>query len=116
MDKYKKDNSLEKRKSECARVRERHPTKLPILVFRDKNSKNIDIIEKNKYLVPYDITFGQFSYIVRKKINLKPEMAMFMFVGKLIPSTSQIICEIYDSHKEEDGFLYITYSGENTFG
>lgn len=23
---------------------------------------------------------------------------------------------VYDDHKDEDGFLYITYSGENTFG
>ena len=24
--------------------------------------------------------------------------------------------EIYENNKDEDGFLYITYSGENTFG
>lgn len=24
--------------------------------------------------------------------------------------------DIYEDHKDEDGFLYITYSGENTFG
>jgi GABA(A) receptor-associated protein len=23
---------------------------------------------------------------------------------------------IYEEHKEDDGFLYIAYSGENTFG
>ena len=23
---------------------------------------------------------------------------------------------IYDERKDEDGFLYVTYSGENTFG
>jgi len=23
---------------------------------------------------------------------------------------------IYEEHKDEDGFLYVTYSGENTFG
>lgn len=24
--------------------------------------------------------------------------------------------QIYANHKDEDGFLYIAYSGENTFG
>jgi GABA(A) receptor-associated protein len=23
---------------------------------------------------------------------------------------------IYEEHKDKDGFLYVTYSGENTFG
>jgi hypothetical protein len=23
---------------------------------------------------------------------------------------------VYEDHKDDDGFLYITYSGENTFG
>ncbi len=27
-----------------------------------------------------------------------------------------LMSEVYDDHKDEDGFLYITYSGENTFG
>jgi hypothetical protein len=27
-----------------------------------------------------------------------------------------MMSSIYEEHKEEDGFLYFTYSGENTFG
>lgn len=27
-----------------------------------------------------------------------------------------LMSSIYEDHKDEDGFLYITYSGENTFG
>lgn len=27
-----------------------------------------------------------------------------------------IMSAIYDEKKDEDGFLYVTYSGENTFG
>jgi GABA(A) receptor-associated protein len=34
----------------------------------------------------------------------------------LLPPQSQTISEIYATYKNEDGFLYITYSGENTFG
>lgn len=27
-----------------------------------------------------------------------------------------IMSSIYEEHKDEDGFLYMSYSGENTFG
>ena len=27
-----------------------------------------------------------------------------------------IMSAIYDEKKDEDGFLYVTYNGENTFG
>lgn len=27
-----------------------------------------------------------------------------------------LMSEVYDDHKDDDGFLYINYSGENTFG
>ncbi len=30
--------------------------------------------------------------------------------------TAAMMSSIYEEHKDEDGFLYFTYSGENTFG
>jgi hypothetical protein len=27
-----------------------------------------------------------------------------------------LMSAIYEEHKDDDGFLYMTYSGENTFG
>ena len=29
---------------------------------------------------------------------------------------NSLIAEIYENEKDNDGFLYVTYSGENTFG
>jgi GABA(A) receptor-associated protein len=35
----------------------------------------------------------------------------------LLPNfTAALMSAIYEEHKDEDGFLYMTYSGENTFG
>lgn len=31
-------------------------------------------------------------------------------------STAALMSNIYEEQKDVDGFLYITYSGENTFG
>jgi len=31
-------------------------------------------------------------------------------------AAAALMSSVYEDHKDEDGFLYITYSGENTFG
>ena len=73
-------------------------------------------MDKRKYLIPMDLTVGQFVYVIRKRIKINPEKAIFTFVNGKLPPTSQLMSNIYDENKDEDGFLYITYSGENTFG
>ncbi|OAA33691.1 Light chain 3 (LC3) [Moelleriella libera RCEF 2490] len=77
---------------------------------------DIATIDKKKYLVPSDLTVGQFVYVIRKRIKLSPEKAIFIFVDEVLPPTAALMSSIYEEHKDEDGFLYITYSGENTFG
>ncbi|WJX60447.1 Autophagy-related protein 8e [Trifolium repens] len=74
-------------------------------------------INKKKYLVPVDLSVGQFVYVIRKRIKLSAEKAIFIFVDNVLPSTGAIMSAIYDDDKkDEDGFLYVTYIGENTFG
>ncbi|CAK9146855.1 unnamed protein product [Ilex paraguariensis] len=68
------------------------------------------------YLVPADLTIGQFVYVVRKRIKLGAEKAIFVFVKNMLPPTAALMSAIYEENKDEDGFLYMTYSGENTFG
>ena len=52
-----------------------------------------------------------------QRIKLAPEQAIFLFVssGTLPPSVATLQ-SVYDQHRDEDGFLYMTYSGENFFG
>jgi GABA(A) receptor-associated protein len=49
-------------------------------------------------------------------LKLPAEQAIFLFVNGVIPPTAALMNTIYEEHKDEDGFLYISYSGENTFG
>lgn len=42
--------------------------------------------------------------------------AIFVFVNNTLPPASSLMSQIYNDHKDEDGFLYVTYSGESTFG
>ena len=66
--------------------------------------------------MPVDLTVGQFVYVIRKRIKLPSEKAIFIFVNDILPPTAALISTIYEEHKDEDGFLYFLYSGENTFG
>ncbi|CAI0648741.1 unnamed protein product [Colletotrichum noveboracense] len=92
-------------------------TTILIQVICEKVEKSdIATIDKKKYLVPADLTVGQFVYVIRKRIKLSPEKAIFIFVDEVLPPTAALMSSIYEEHKDEDGFLYITYSGENTFG
>lgn len=52
---------------------------------------------------------GQFVYVIRKRIKLSPEKAIFIYVEEVIPPTAALMSSIYEEHKDEDGFLYITY-------
>ncbi|GBF99018.1 hypothetical protein Rsub_11822 [Raphidocelis subcapitata] len=112
---FRQEHSLEKRAAEASRIREKYPDRVPVIVERAEKS-DIPDIDKKKYLVPADLTVGQFVYVIRKRIKLSPEKAIFIFVKNVLPPTAALMSSVYEDHKDEDGFLYITYSGENTFG
>ncbi|KAF7150831.1 hypothetical protein RHSIM_Rhsim02G0106700 [Rhododendron simsii] len=132
----------ERRKAESGRIREKYADRIPVIVEKAERSDIPDIDKKNMttdvafayvemelsagnfdvgycaaiYLVPADLTVGQFVYVVRKRINLSAEKAIFVFVKNTLPPTAALMSAIYKENKDEDGFLYMTYSGENTFG
>ncbi len=113
--KYKATHTLEYRKAEADKVRERHPDRLPVICEKVEGSAITDL-DKNKFLVPADLTVGQFVLVVRKRVMLEPEKAIFLFIGDSVPPTSAHMADLYTRYKDEDGFLYVKYSGENTFG
>lgn len=115
MSRFKTEHPLDKRKAEAARIKEKYADRIPVIVEKAEKS-DIPDIDKKKYLVPSDLTVGQFVYVIRKRIKLNPEKAIFIFVRNVLPPSAALMSSIYEDHRDEDGFLYITYSGENTFG
>ncbi|KAB0397081.1 hypothetical protein E2I00_015352, partial [Balaenoptera physalus] len=53
-------------------------------------------LDKRKYLVPSDLTVGQFYFLIRKRIHLRPEDALFFFVNNTIPPTSATMGQLYE--------------------
>lgn len=107
---------IEKRKAESQRIKLKYPDRIPLLVFKDKKS-SLPHLNRYKYLIPADLTLAQFMQVIRKKIKLAPEKAIFIFTenNKLV-KISEPLYSIYKQYKNTDGFLYLTYYEENTFG
>ena len=112
---YQNLKKLDERKAESARIMTKFPDRIPVIVEKAKAS-DVPEIDKYKFLIPKDLSMGEFLYVIRKRIKLQPEKAIFLFCNNNIPNTSDLISKIYDEHKNVDGFLYITYASENTFG
>lgn len=112
---FKRRFTFAERVSEATRIKEKYPDRIPIIVEKLSNSKAPDI-DKNKYLVPCDLTIGQFIYVIRKRMSLPAEQALYLFVKDSIPPSSALMFNVYDWYKDNDGYLYIFYSSENTFG
>lgn len=112
---FRKQFSFHDRLNESTRILEKYPDRIPIICEKNKND-TCPQIDKKKYLVPFDLTIGQFIYVIRKRLHLQAECALFLFIGGTIPPSSTLVGSIYEQHKNKDGFLYVTYSKENTFG
>lgn len=112
---FKSQHPLEKRKAEADRIRLKYPDRIPVISEKAEKS-DIPDIDKKKYLVPADLTMGQFVYVIRKRIKLPADQAIFIFVNNTLPPAAALMSQVYKEHASDDGFLYITYSGESTFG
>ena len=113
--KFKTEYTFEQRVQESSRVLSKYPERIPVICERTEKSK-VEEIDKKKYLVPGDLTCGQFVYVIRKRLRLPAEKAIFLFIKGSIPCTSDLLAHIYHNQKDLDGFLYIQYSDENVFG
>ena len=71
-------------------------------------------LDKKKYLVPSDLTVGQFYFLIRKRIHLRPEDALFFFVNNVIPPTSATMGALYQvrkcNHQRADKYHFDGFS------
>ena len=112
---YKEEHPFEKRRAEGEKIRRKYPDRVPVIVEKAPKAR-IGDLDKKKYLVPSDLTVSQFYFLIRKRISLRPEDALFFFVNNVIPPTSATMGSLYQEHHEEDFFLYIAYSDESVYG
>ena len=103
-------------KSEADRLRAKHPNRIPVIVERVKTSNKIPDLNNKRFLVPADLTMGQFVYVIRKRIKLPADQALFVFVNNALPSPAALMSQVYKEHANSNGFLICLIASENCFG
>ena len=119
----------------------KNPDRVPIII-----SSNSFKIDKLKYIVPNSITIGELMIMLRKKNNINPQEAIFLFIKDnnnlnlnlnlnlnnsdkskskikskkknegILVPASSSLGTLHQQHKDENLILYIFFEKEAVFG
>ena len=55
----------------------------------------VNEMEKKKFLIPCDISMSQLVWIIRKRVHMEPERALYIYVGKTMPLARYVSSGFY---------------------
>merc|ERR1712166_485653 len=117
---FKETNpNLSIRVSESAKVRSKHPNKVPIICERSVNaSQGCPSCNKEKFLAQSTLTISKFAAAVQKQLKTARGSELFVNVfhndQDIIPQPQQLLQEIDSKYRDPDGYLYVRYSDVRT--
>ncbi len=106
-------------KNKIEEMIKKHPNRVPIII----SSNSFKEHGQHRFIVPNNITIAEFMKILRNKVSLRPEEAIYVFVkditiskeGILVPSSSTVE-SIYNQYKDKNLVLNLIYEKEEIFG
>ena len=85
--------------------------------YLTNNSESIPQLEKVKYVFPQKLPMGLVTDFIRSRLSLASNESLYLFVKEtVLVSASTTVGEVYQLYKDEDGFVYVTYATQETFG
>jgi GABA(A) receptor-associated protein len=113
---HKSLHTFEQRLRDSSQIILKYPYRIPVICEKHCENINLTHLPKKKFLIPFDFTIAQFLFIIRKFIYIHPNEAIFICIGNVIPPSTTLFNNLYHHYKDTDGYLYLTYTTENTFG
>ena len=112
---FEKSFSFDERQKESRKIKEKYPDMLPVIVSKIRPDKR-DELSQCKFLVPKGLHFFRLSRVIKRKLEMKQEEALFLYINNQMNSSNILMIDVYLQHKKDDGFLYVMYGTESTFG
>eukprot|EP00929_Paragymnodinium_shiwhaense_P095463 TRINITY_DN5660_c0_g2_i1.p1 TRINITY_DN5660_c0_g2~~TRINITY_DN5660_c0_g2_i1.p1 ORF type:complete len:465 (+),score=90.26 TRINITY_DN5660_c0_g2_i1:142-1536(+) len=117
-----RNSDFESNREEVRRIFSQYPGRVPVICLRSTFS-DLPELPKKKFILPDAMLFGEFKYIVHKQLQQlltrkqpQAEQTIYLFVNGVVLKTNTPMSEVYERHKADDGFLYISYGVENSLG
>ena len=117
--------TFEQRCTQSAKIRLQYPDHVLLIVeaaptTNGANKTNVEIVNQNiktKYIVPNEHTVGRFLASFRKNVVLSENQAIYLLtLVNTTPALNMTMSQLDQKYRSEDGFLYLIYTAENTFG
>ena len=110
------DKPIIERQGEVKKMIKEYPGRSCLYIEKASTCKTLKELTKKKFLVPNTLTADQLMYLIRSRLTLTNEEALFFYINKRMLSGQTQLGDLYKKYKEKDNFLYIKYASENCFG
>lgn len=117
MDRFKKEYTFEQRKDDTDKVMQKYKNRVPVYLYKGKFNRTMEEYEKKKFLVSEDMKFYVFTDTIRNTYKIdKNQSIYYMINDKVMIEMTSTLGMLYRRYKDDDGYLYLSYYGENVFG
>jgi len=117
--KFEREIPFNRRLQISQKITKTYNDRIPVIVEKSPNS-SLPEIKCKKFIVPTDILLMKLQVEVRKHIKMASNQTLYLFVSTegsfIIPPQTATMAQLYEKYKSNDGFLYIMYSEESSFG